>query len=114
MALTTTMSRVKVRADALKLSMKLPARNIALLADLSPAVFSNGLLGTTYLGAETEMKLSEITLKLQELEDAVYPLVLPTDPERLRKILNYVKDHQTETDSVRVAVQSLFGTKEQE
>ncbi len=114
MGLTTTMSRIRQHTDALKLSMKLPARNIALLANISPAVFSNGLLGNTYLGAETETKLSEITLKLMELEDAVYPLALPTDTERLRLILDYVNENKIQSDSVRVAVQLLFGAKEQE
>jgi hypothetical protein len=112
MALTTTMSRVKARTDALKLSLKLPARNIALIANISPAVFSNGLLGTTYLGAETEMRLAEITLKLQELEDAVSPLALPTDAERLRLILNYVNENKIQSDNIRAAVQSLFGVAE--
>jgi hypothetical protein len=113
MGLTTTMTRVRTRTDALKLSMKLPARNIALIADISPAVFSNGLLGTTYLGADKEMRLSEITLKLMELEDAVYPLALPTDAERLRLILDYVRDHKIATEDIHTAVRSLFGVKEQ-
>jgi hypothetical protein len=112
MPLTTTMSRVKARTDALKLSLRLPARNIALIAGLSPAVFSNGLLGTTYLGGETEMRLAEITLKLQELEDAVSPLALPTDAERLRLILDYVNESKIQSDSIRAAVQSLFGVAE--
>ena len=103
------MRRVKSRAEALKLSLKLPARNIALIADISPAVFSNALIGTTYIGAEKEMRLAEITLSLQELEDAVSPLALPTDPERLRAILNFVKEHQVEASSISVAVQALFG-----
>jgi hypothetical protein len=109
MAITTTMARVKTRTDALKLSMKMPARNIALIAEISPAVFSNGLLGTTYLGSEVEMKLSEITLKLMELEDAVRPLALPTDPDRLRQILNYVNENKIAAEDIRAAVHSLFG-----
>src|SRR5580704_3315370 len=109
MALSTTMSRVKQRVDALKVSMKLPARNIALIANISPDKFSNGLLGITYLGCETEAKLAEITLALQTLEDAVAPLVLPTDPERLRAILDFVKERQVEADNIRAAIRSLFG-----
>jgi hypothetical protein len=110
--LSATMCRVKSRAEALKLSLKLPARNIALIANISPAAFSNGLLGVTYLGCEVEAKLSEITLDLQTLEDAVSPLALPIDPERLRAILKFVKEHQVEANSIRVAVQSLFGGAE--
>lgn len=110
MPLTTTMSRVKARTDALKLSMKLPARNIALVAGLSPAAFSNFLLGTTYAGCEVEAKLSEITLALQTLEDAVAPLCLPTDPERLRAILLHAKEHKADVDGIREFMQSRFGT----
>jgi hypothetical protein len=112
MGLTTTMSRVKQRTDALKLSAKIPARNIALTANISPAVFSNALIGTTYIGAEKEMRLAEITLKLQELEDAIAPLCLPADPERLREILEFVKEHSIQPDAIRASIQSLFGTKE--
>jgi hypothetical protein len=112
MPLTTTMARVKQRTDALKLSMKLPARNIALVACISPAAFSNGLLGVTYLGCEVEAKLSEITLGLQTLEDAVAPLCLPSDPERLRAILDFVKEQHVEADNIRVAIRSLFGVAE--
>lgn|SRR5690348_12204679 len=112
MALSTTMSRVKQRTDALKLSMKLPARNIALIADISPAVFCNGLLGVSNLGAEKEMRLAEITLKLQELEDVVAPLVLPTDPERLRKILEFVKDQQVDVERIRTSMREWFGIAE--
>jgi hypothetical protein len=112
MALSTTMMRVRQRTDALKLSLKLPGRNIALIADISPAAFSNGLLGVTYLGCEIEAKLSEITLDLQTLEDAVSPLVLPTDPERLRAILKYVKDHQIKTSNIRGAMNQFFGVAE--
>jgi hypothetical protein len=109
MALTTTMARVKQRVDALRLSMKIPARTVASLANISSAKLSNGLLGVSYLGSETEARLAELTLTLEELEIAAAPLTLPTDEIQLRKLLDHMKEHTVTADDVRKAIQNLFG-----
>jgi hypothetical protein len=109
MGMTTTMARVKQRVDALRVSMKLPAKAIAGLADLSPMKFSNALAGNIYLGSEVEMQLSELTLLLQDLELVVQPLVLPTDETTLRNLLDFVKEHNVNKEDVRSAFDLFFG-----
>ena len=112
MALTTTMSRVRSRVDDLKVSMKLSARQLAVLIDMSPTVLGNAFSGVTYIGSEKEMLLSEVTLLLQSLELAVRPLRLPDNTDDLRRLLDHVRDNHIDAENVRVAVQSLFGVVE--
>src|SRR6267378_3767773 len=92
MALSTTMGRVVSRTDDLKVSMKLSARQLAVLVGMSPTVLGNAFSGVTYLNSEKEMLLSEVTLLLQSLELAVRPLRLPDNTDHLRKLLDHVRE----------------------
>jgi hypothetical protein len=113
MALTTTMARVRSRTEDLKVSAKISARQLAVLVDLSPTVLGNAFSGVTYVGAEKESELSEVTLLLVELELAVKPLRLPEKTDDLRSLLDHVRENHIEPDKVREAMQMLFGTKEE-
>ena len=112
MALTTTMARVRTRAEDLKASAKISARQLAVLVDLSPTVLGNAFSGVTYLGSEREMELSEVTLLLTELELAVRPFRLPEKTDELRKLIDHIREQKIAPDSVRESVQTLFGIVE--
>jgi hypothetical protein len=112
MALTTTMARVRTRAEDLKVSAKVSARQLAVLVDMSPTVLGNAFSGVTYIGAEKESELAEVTLLLVELELAVRPLRLPDDTDNLRTLVDYVRAHKVAPDHVRASVQQMFGIAE--
>jgi hypothetical protein len=112
MALTSTMARVRSRADDLKICAKISARQLAVLTDLSPTVLGNAFSGVTYIGSEKEAELSDLTLLLVELELAMRPLRLPEKTDDLRRLLDYVREHRIEPDRVREAIQNLFGISE--
>jgi hypothetical protein len=109
MALTTTMARVRSRADDLKVSAKISARQLAVLVGMSPTVLGNAFSGVTYIGAEKERELSDTTLLLVELELALKPCRLPEKNDDLRALLDYVRENKTEPTRVREAMHSLFG-----
>jgi hypothetical protein len=112
MALTTTMARVRTRAEDLKATAKISARQLAVLVDMSPTVLGNAFSGVTYIGAEKEEELSEVTLLLTELELAVRPLRLPEKVDHLRQLIDYVREHKIDSDNVRASVQAMFGAAE--
>jgi hypothetical protein len=103
------MARIRSRADDLKTSAKISARQLAVLVDLSPTVLGNAFSGVTYIGAEKERKLSDITLLLVELESAIRPLRLPEKNDDLRALLDYIRDNKIEPYKVRESMQMLFG-----
>jgi hypothetical protein len=109
MALTTTMARARERADMLKATAKISARQLAVLVNLSPTVLGNAFAGVTYLGSEKETRVAEATLLLLRLEESVRPLRLPENTDQLRKLLDFVKEHDVDPDSIRAAMSSLFG-----
>jgi len=110
--ITTTMARTIERMDSLRVSMKLSARQLAVLVGMSPTVLGNAVSGVTYLGVDKERELSEVTLLLMTLGESCRPLRLPEKPDDLRKLLDYVRDHQVQPEQVRAAIQNLFGGKE--
>jgi hypothetical protein len=109
MALSTTMARVRNRVDLLKSSAKISSRQIAILLDMSPAVFGNVLAGVTYLGSGRELELDQATALLVTLEEAVYPLRLPENPDAFRRLVDRVRDKKVDLDAVRAVINDAFG-----
>jgi hypothetical protein len=110
--ISTTMARARERSDMLKATAKISARQIAVLIDISPTVLGNAFGGVTYMGADKEKELAEVTLNLMLIEDSIRPLRLPENTDSLRKLLNFVKDHGIELETIRTSIQSLFGEVE--
>ena len=109
---SSTMARIRSRADDLKVSANISARQLAVLVGMSPTVLGNAFSGVTYIGSEKEQALSEITLLLTELELAVRPLRLPEKVDHLRQLIDYIREHKIDSDHVRASVQNMFGVAE--
>jgi hypothetical protein len=113
MPITTTLARVISRADDLKVYGKVSARQLAVLANLSPTVLGNAFQGVTYLGAQKEQQLSEITLILVGLELSLRPLRLPERTDDLRDLVNRVRENNVDLEKLKEAVQPLLGVREE-
>lgn len=106
---SATLTRIKQRLDLLRLSSKISSSTIADAFGISPMKMSNALSGKVYLGAEDEAALSNFTLRLVELEDAIKPLALPADGAQLRTLVQA----GLEVESVRSTIQILFNSCKQ-
>jgi hypothetical protein len=106
------MARVIMRAESLKVSAKISARQLAVLVDLSPTVLGNAFAGVTYLGAEKETELAKVTLLLESLEAAAKPLRLPEKIDDLRRMVDFIQEHEISPEQIRTALNTVFGVAE--
>jgi hypothetical protein len=106
------MSRVIARAESLKVSAKISARQLAVLVDLSPTVLGNAFAGVTYIGAEKESELAKVTLLLEGLETAAKPLRLPEKIDDLRRMVDFIRKHDISPEQIQAALRTVFGVVE--
>ena len=90
-------------------SLGVSAAVLATLCGTSPAQLSNANRGLKSLGGERELRLSQTSILLVELAEAIKPLHLPDSVDDLRRLVDFVTMSGISMEHIREHVNAIFG-----
>jgi hypothetical protein len=99
------LTRMKERLDELRI----PVGTFALVLGITPSGLTQALRGVYRLSAEREKQCAEISLLLLELDAALRPARISSDPNDLAMIVEHLRKHGIDPNAVREAMTRLFG-----
>jgi hypothetical protein len=103
--LSVTLSRAQFNMKTVGIS----AATLARLCDIAPSTLSAAFREQIRLDSLKEAELLAVTVRLQEVQEALRPFREPTSVDDLRRVLDFISEHNIAPEQIRDALNSVFG-----